>query len=79
MPTEPRIIIANDRGQLTLPKADRDILGTRAFIYTFTDNTIVLTPLQTREDFLRELDEAEADWRKHGGYSLKEMRKRHGV
>jgi len=74
-----QIVSLNDRGQFTVPKEDRDTVGTRYFVYRFNAGTITLSPLQTREEFLKELEEAEGDWEKNGGYSLEDMHKRHDV
>ncbi len=76
---DPHIVAMNDRGQLTLPKTDRDSLGAHYFVYTFDGTNITLTPLQTREAFLTELEASEKDWKENGGYTLKEMHKRHGI
>lgn len=35
------------------------------------------TPMQTREEFLAELDAAEKDWEENGGYTLEEIKKLH--
>jgi len=74
-----QIITINERGQLTIPKNDRDAAGTRYFIYSFDAGKIVLTPLQTRDEFLEEIEGAERDWKKKGGFTLEEMRKKHDI
>jgi len=76
---EPRIVTTNDRGQLTLPKKMREKAGARNFICYFLEGKFVLEPMQTRDEFLEECDGALKDWKKHGGYTLEEMRKRHDL
>jgi len=76
---EPRIITTNDRGQLTLPKFMRDQVGTRHFKCYVVKGNFVLEPIQTRDEFLEECEAAYKDYKKNGGYTLDEMRKRHGL
>ncbi|MBU0458404.1 AbrB/MazE/SpoVT family DNA-binding domain-containing protein [Patescibacteria group bacterium] len=76
---EPKILTTNDRGQLTLPKDMRDEVGARVFICSLEDGGFVLKPMQTREEFWDECDAAFEDWKKHGGYTLEEMKKRHNL
>ena len=41
------------------------------------NGAIILSPLKTREEFFEELEEAEQEWEKHGGKTLKEMSKKY--
>ena len=43
------------------------------------DDTLVLSPLQTREEFIEELEEAGKDWEKHGGKTLAQMKKKYNL
>jgi len=49
------------------------------FICTAKDDSIVLTPFQSKEEFLMDLEEAEKDWKRNGGLSVEEMRKKHNI
>lgn len=73
------ILTLSDRGQVTLPKGVRDQISMRHFICTIKDGSIVLEPLQTRDDFLDELDKAEEEWEGKGGLTISEMRKKYKV
>jgi len=78
MDDEP-VITMNDRGQLTIPKAAREVMGAKLFICKLEGDSIVLKPLQTRDEFLEECDAAMKDYKKHGGYTVEKMKKRHKV
>lgn len=72
----PAILTISDRGQITLPKKVRSQLKSHHFSYHFDGANFILSPLQTREDFLRELDEAEKDWEENGGVPWDEVMKK---
>ena len=71
------IVSVSERGQITIPKSFRDKIQVKHFIFEVHDETILLKPLQTREDFLEELEAAEKDWEKQGGITLAEMKKKY--
>ena len=73
------ILSLSDRGQITIPQKIRSEIAVKHFICKVKDGKIVLEPLQTREEFLAELDSAEKDWKKKGGTSLKEMKAKHNL
>ncbi len=73
------ILSVSERGQITIPMELRRQLGSRHLICTLENNSVVLRPLQTKEDFLKELEEAETDWKKHGGLKLKQIKKKYNL
>lgn len=72
-----KIIPVSERGQITLPKKIREQIDVKFFTCEVENGSIVLKPLKTREEFFEELEEAEQDWKKHGGISLQEMKKKY--
>lgn len=72
-----RIIPVSDRGQLTIPKKIRDEIKVKFFTCEMEEGRLILKPLKTREDFFVELDEAEEGWKKHGGMTLAQMKKKY--
>ncbi|MBI5755041.1 AbrB/MazE/SpoVT family DNA-binding domain-containing protein [Candidatus Peregrinibacteria bacterium] len=64
---KPQILTISDRGQITLPKKYRDSLKIKYVTIRIDGKNVILEPLQTREEFFKELEEAEKDWEKHGG------------
>lgn len=73
------ILTISNRGQITIPQEIREQMQVKYFVCHVKNSDIILTPLQTREDFLAELDEAEKDWKKHGGKTLEEMKKKYNL
>lgn len=71
------ILSLSERGQLTIPQKVREQMAVKHFICSVKDGTIVLKPLQTREEFLTELEKAEKDWEKKGGLTLNEVKKKY--
>ena len=71
------IVTVSERGQITIPKSFRDKIQVKHFIFEVHNETILLKPLQTREDFFAELEAAEKDWEKNGGTTLEEMKKKY--
>lgn len=71
------ILSLSDRGQITIPQKIRKSVSVKHFVCRMKDGNIILEPLQTREEFLQELDEAEKDWEKNGGKTLNQMRKKY--
>ncbi len=70
------ILTISDRGQITIPKTLRNQIGVKRVICNINkDNQIILEPLQTKEEFLAELDQTEKDWEKNGGFTLEEVKK----
>ena len=70
------IVTVSERGQITIPRKIRLQLPVEHFVCKVENGRIVLDPLQSREDFFAEIEEAENDWEKNGGLSLNEMRKK---
>lgn len=73
------IIEISDRGQLTVPKKIRELMNAKRFVCTFDDGKIMLEPLRTIEEFWNQLEAAEKDWKKNGGSSLKEIKKKYNL
>lgn len=73
------ILSLSTRGQITIPQKVREQIPAKHFICEVSGETIILKPLQTREEFLEELDIAEKDWEKHGGLTLGEMKKKYNL
>jgi len=75
------IVAISDRGQVTIPKGVRAqiIDGVQYFTCQMKGSSIVLEPLQTRDEFLEELEEARKDWKKKGGLTVKEMGKKFNI
>lgn len=71
------IISLSDRGQITIPQDVREKVVVKHFVCTVENGSIILRPLQTREDFLLEIEGAEKDWKKNGGLTLKEIKKKY--
>lgn len=71
------ILPLSERGQITIPKQVRDQISVRYFICRIEGGNIVLRPLQTREDFISDLEKAENDWEKRGGFTLKQMEEKY--
>lgn len=72
-------LVISERGQITIPKKIRAEINVRFFMCDVENGTIVLKPVQTRDEFLAELDAAEKDWKKHGGKTLEEMKKKYNL
>lgn len=72
-----KIIHVSDRGQITLPKKVRDQIKVNFFTCEVENGAVVLQPLKTRDEFLEELDTASSDWKKHGGITLDEVKKKY--
>lgn len=73
------ILTLSDRGQLTIPKAFRKKIPGKHFTGTIEKGRIILNPLQTREEFIQELEEAEKDWDKNGGVPWDVVMKKAGL
>lgn len=73
------IIEISDRGQITIPKKIRELTEVQRFICTFSDGKIILEPLRTVEEFWNQLEEAEKDWKKNGGLTLQEIKKKYNL
>lgn len=74
-----QVLEISARGQITIPKKIRKLIKDQFVTIKIVDNTIVLTPLQTVDKFLDELDETHQEWKANGGVSLAEYRKKHGL
>ncbi len=73
------IIEISDRGQLTVPKKIRELADVKRFVCTFDDGKIILEPLRTVEEFWNQLEDAEKDWKKNGGLTLQEVKKKYNL
>lgn len=73
------IIEISDRGQITVPKKIRKLMDVKRFVCIFDDGKIVLEPLRTVDEFLNQLEEAEKNWKKNGGLTLKEIEKKYNL
>ncbi|MBI4235315.1 hypothetical protein HY604_03380 [Candidatus Peregrinibacteria bacterium] len=76
---EDTILELSERGQITIPQKIRKQIIVKRFICNIKDGKIVLEPLQTKADFLKELETAEKSWEKKGGLKLKEMKDKYGL
>jgi AbrB family looped-hinge helix DNA binding protein len=54
-----KILQISERGQITIPSAIRKRLGAQHVMFTEKNGVIQLTPVQTRDEFLQELDDRE--------------------
>ncbi|MFA6917676.1 MAG: AbrB/MazE/SpoVT family DNA-binding domain-containing protein [Candidatus Gracilibacteria bacterium] len=68
------ILSVSDRGQVTIPLKVRQKYGVKHFICIVQGDGIVLKPLQTRDEFVKELEDAERDWSKNGGATLAQVK-----
>lgn len=73
------ILSLSDRGQITIPQEIRGRFSVKHFFCVVESNSIVLKPLQTREEFVEELEKAEKNWGKNGGLSLSQMKTKYKV
>ena len=73
------ILSLSDRGQITIPQEIRGKFSVKHFFCVIEGDGIMLKPLQTREEFVEELEKAEKDWGKNGGLSLNQMKKKYNV
>lgn len=71
------ILTVSDRGQITIPKKAREALPYGRFEWSIVNDSLVLKPLQTRDEFFAELEESEKDWEEHGGVSFEEIKKKY--
>lgn len=75
----PQILPVSERGQITIPKEMRDCIKVKFFICEMQDDALVLKPLQTREEFIEELEVAEKDLKKHGGKTIEQLKKKYNL
>ncbi len=73
------ILVISERGQITIPLQIRKDITVKHLICTREGQNIILKPLQTREEFLDELDQAEQEWGKKGGLNLKQIKKKYNL
>lgn len=76
---EPEILFVSERGQVTIPQKLRKQIKVKYFTCHIDGPNIILSPLQTRDEFIEELDAAEKDWEKHGGKTVSEMKKKYNL
>lgn len=68
------IVTISNRGQITIPPKARKAFNTKYLTWRLEEgNKLVFEPLQTREDFLQELQNEIKDWEKNGGYSFEKV------
>lgn len=68
------ILSVSDRGQITIPQKIREKYDVKHFICIVQADGIILKPLQTRDEFVEELENAEKDWKKNGGKTLNQIK-----
>lgn len=73
------ILSLSDRGQVTIPQEIREKFAVKHFFCVVESDNIVLKPLQTREEFVEELEKAEKDWKKNGGLSLSQIKIKYNI
>jgi bifunctional DNA-binding transcriptional regulator/antitoxin component of YhaV-PrlF toxin-antitoxin module len=73
------ILEVSERGQITIPNKIRKQFSVNRFICRVFSGNIILEPLQTREEFLNELDDIENDYKINGGLTLVEIKKKHNL
>jgi bifunctional DNA-binding transcriptional regulator/antitoxin component of YhaV-PrlF toxin-antitoxin module len=73
------ILEVSERGQITIPNKIRKQLAVKRFICRIEGENIVLEPLQTREEFLKELEDIEGEYKKNGGMGMDEIKKKHNI
>lgn len=71
------ILAVSDRGQITIPKELRRRLKATHVVCTFEDDSVILRPLQTRDEFLDELESAKKLWKNRGGLTIHQMKKKY--
>jgi bifunctional DNA-binding transcriptional regulator/antitoxin component of YhaV-PrlF toxin-antitoxin module len=69
----------SERGQITIPRKMRKEIKATLFEIETKGDAIILRPVQTRDDFLKELEESHKEWEKSGGKSLKEIKQKYGL
>ena len=72
-----QILEISERGQITIPKKIRSLLKGQFISIKVIEDQIILSPLQTVDRFLDELDERYDDWKKHGGKTLAQIKDIH--
>lgn len=70
------ILPISERGQITIPKNIRKKISVKYFTCHLEGGEIILKPMQTREEFITELEEREKDWEKNGGISWEDAMKK---
>jgi|WetSurMetagenome_2_1015567.scaffolds.fasta_scaffold70027_2 bifunctional DNA-binding transcriptional regulator/antitoxin component of YhaV-PrlF toxin-antitoxin module len=69
----------SERGQITIPQKMRKAIKATIFKIETKGDEIILRPVQTRDDFLQELEESHKEWKEKGGKSLKEIKQKYGL
>lgn len=70
-----RIVTISDRGQITIPASVRKKIKSQHISFSEKDGYIILMPVQTRDEFLEELDRREEEYdATKQGTTLTEMR-----
>lgn len=73
------ILSISDRGQVTIPKKFREEVMVKRFVCHVENGSIILEPLKTRDEFIQDLEEAQKDYKIHGGKTLKQMQKEYNL
>ena len=75
----PKIVAISPRGQITIPLSIRNKIKAQHFYCVHENGEVILRPVQSRDEFFAELEEAENDYDKNGGLSLEEMKKKYSI
>lgn len=73
------VLEISSRGQITIPKKIRNLLKGKFVSIKVIENQIILTPVQTVDAFLNELDEIHQDWKKNGGINLEQIKEKYDL
>jgi len=69
------ILTISERGQITLPANLRKKIKSKHLTVELNGDAIVLRSLQTREEFLEEIEEIRNDYNKNGGKAWEDIKK----
>lgn len=74
------ILSLSERGQLTIPQKIRNQISVKRFVCRLEGSKIILEPIQTREEFFKELGEIEKKCKQRGdGLTLEEIKKKYSL
>lgn len=71
-----QILEISERGQITIPKKVRQLFKGQFVTIRIEGKDLILSPLETVDQFLNDLDEAHQDWKKNGGTGLDQLEKK---
>lgn len=72
------LVEISERGQITIPKKMRSLIKGSLLSIRVENSCLVLSPVQTVDQFFADLDDSIKDYEKNGGVALKEMIKKYG-